>query len=83
MRNYALIFSLISKTGFTNRISPSLARLRGGWGRAGWAPPPDASSKNQWMNEKLFTNLVTNFKTCFTNHMSIAGGGRGVAVGEG
>jgi hypothetical protein len=65
-------------------LSLSLSRLRGGWGRAGWAPP-DAGSKNQWMNEKLCTNLVTNLKTCFTNHMSMGGaeGGReGAGVGK-
>jgi hypothetical protein len=75
-------------TNFKNRLheshlSLSLSRLRGGWGRAGWAPP-DAGSKNEWMNEKLCTtNLVTNFKTCFTNHMSMEGGREGGGVGKG
>lgn len=78
MRNYVLIFSLISKN-WLHESHLSLSLLRGGWGRAGWAPP-DAGSKNQWMNEKLCTNLVTNFKTCFTNHMSMGGGRRSGGV---
>jgi hypothetical protein len=29
-----------------------------------------AAIQNQWMNQKLCTNLINNFKTCFTNHIS-------------